>query len=47
METQEGVVKEHQPRRHGANSSSRQAGQATIPVVWAFHSGEPGQAWSF
>ena len=47
MERQEGVVKEHQPRRHGANSSSLQAGQATILVVWAFHSGEHGQARSF
>jgi len=46
LERQESFVKEHQPRGHGADSSSRQARQATVPVVQVVHGSKHGQARS-
>ena len=46
MERQEGVAKQHQPRRHGVDLPSQQAGQAIVIVVRTIRSGEHGQARS-
>jgi hypothetical protein len=46
MERQESVVKEHQSRRHGADTVPRQVGKTIATVVRAFHSSEHGQTRS-